>query len=172
MSWRVPFASSAMKRVALVQDPPPLLIGERVNAQGSRKMKQLLLAEDYAGIVQIARQQVENGAHVLDVCVAVTERGDEAAQMRILVKKLAQSIEAPLMFDSTDPKVFEAALKAYPGRALLNSINMENGLERIEAVCPIAEEHGAALVALTISKDDGGRAKTADVKVRVAEKLA
>jgi len=168
----LPHVSSAMKRVALLQEPPPTLIGERVNAQGSRKMKQLLLAEDYAGIVQIARQQVESGAHVLDVCVAVTERSDEAAQMRILVKKLAQSIEAPLMFDSTDPKVFEAALKVYPGRALLNSINMENGLERIEAVCPIAEEHGAALVALTISKDDGGMAKTADVKLRVAEKIA
>jgi 5-methyltetrahydrofolate--homocysteine methyltransferase len=172
MSAFIPYVSSAMKRVALRQDPPPTLIGERVNAQGSRKIKQLLLADDYAGIVQVARQQVENGAHLLDVCVAVTERSDEADQMRILVKKLAQSIEAPLMIDSTDPKVFEAALKVYPGRAVLNSINMENGLERIEAVCPIAEDHGAALIALTISKDDGGMAKTADLKFRIAEKMA
>jgi 5-methyltetrahydrofolate--homocysteine methyltransferase len=167
-----PYVSSAMKRVALLQNPAPTLIGERVNAQGSRKIKQLLLADDYAGIVQVARQQVESGAHLLDVCVAVTERSDEAEQMRILVKKLAQSIEAPLMIDSTDPKVFEAALKVYPGRALLNSINMENGLERIEAVCPIAEAHGCALIALTISKDDGGMAKTADLKFRIAEKMA
>jgi 5-methyltetrahydrofolate--homocysteine methyltransferase len=167
-----PYVSSAMKRVALLQNPAPTLIGERVNAQGSRKIKQLLLADDYAGIVQVARQQVESGAHLLDVCVAVTERSDEAEQMRILVKKLAQSIEAPLMIDSTDPKVFEAALKVYPGRALLNSINMENGLERIEAVCPIAEEHGCALIALTISKEDGGMAKTADLKFRIAEKMA
>ncbi len=166
-----PYVSSAMKRVALVQNPAPTIIGERVNAQGSRKIKQLLLADDYAGIVQVARQQVENGAHLLDVCVAVTERSDEAAQMRTLVKKLAQSIEAPLVIDATDPKVFEAALKVYPGRAVLNSINMENGLERIEAVCPIAEEHGTALVALTISKDDGGMAKTADLKFRIAEKM-
>ena len=156
MSSFTPYVSSAMKRVALLQDPAPTLIGERVNAQGSRKIKQLLLADDYAGIVQVARQQVESGAHLLDVCVAVTERSDEADQMRILVKKLAQSIEAPLVIDATDPKVFEAALKIYPGRAVLNSINMENGLERIEAVCPIAEEHGTALIALTISKEDGG----------------
>jgi len=161
-----------MKRVALLQNPAPTLIGERVNAQGSRKIKQLLLADDYAGIVQVARQQVESGAHLLDVCVAVTERSDEAEQMRILVKKLAQSIEAPLVIDSTDPKVFEAALKVYPGRAVLNSINMENGLERIETVCPIAEAHGCALIALTISKDDGGMAKTADLKFRIAEKMA
>ncbi len=161
-----------MKRMALAQDPPPTLIGERVNSQGSRRMKQLLLADDYAGIIQIARHQVESGAHLIDVCVAVTERGDEAEQMRILVKKLAQSIEAPLVIDATDAKVFEAALKVYPGRAVLNSINMENGLERIETVCPIAEEHGAALIALTISKEDGGMAKTADVKFRVAEKMA
>ena len=160
-----------MKRVALLQDPAPTLIGERVNAQGSRKIKQLLLADDYAGIVQVARQQVESGAHLLDVCVAVTERSDEAEQMRILVKKLAQSIEAPLVIDTTDPKVFEAALKVYPGRAVLNSINMENGLERIETVCPIAEEHGTAIIALTISKDDGGMAKTADLKFRIAEKI-
>jgi 5-methyltetrahydrofolate--homocysteine methyltransferase len=161
-----------MKRVALLQDPAPTLIGERVNAQGSRKIKQLLLADDYAGIVQVARQQVESGAHLLDVCVAVTERSDEAEQMRILVKKLAQSIEAPLVIDATDAKVFEAALKVYPGRAVLNSINMENGLERIETVCPIAEEHGTALIALTISKEDGGMAKTADLKFRIAEKMA
>ena len=172
MSSFIPYVSSAMKRVALLQDPAPTLIGERVNAQGSRKIKQLLLADDYAGIVQVARQQVESGAHLLDVCVAVTERSDEADQMRILGKKLAQSIEAPLVIDSTDPKVFEAALKVYPGRAVLNSINMENGLERIEAVCPIAEAHGTALIALTISKDDGGMAKTADMKFRIAEKMA
>ncbi len=172
MSSFTPYVSSAMKRVALLQDPAPTLIGERVNAQGSRKIKQLLLADDYAGIVQVARQQVESGAHLLDVCVAVTERSDEADQMRILVKKLAQSIEAPLVIDATDPKVFEAALKVYPGRAVLNSINMENGLERIEAVCPIAEEHGTALIALTISKEDGGMAKTAELKFRIAEKMA
>ena len=93
MSSFTPYVSSAMKRVALLQDPAPTLIGERVNAQGSRKIKQLLLADDYAGIVQVARQQVESGAHLLDVCVAVTERSDEADQMRILVKKLAQSID-------------------------------------------------------------------------------
>ncbi|MFZ2642185.1 MAG: dihydropteroate synthase [Verrucomicrobiia bacterium] len=168
----IPYVSSAMKRVALLQDPAPTLIGERVNAQGSRKIKQLLLANDYAGIVQVARQQVESGAHLLDVCVAVTERSDEADQMRILVKKLAQSIEAPLVIDTTDPKVFEAALKVYPGRAVLNSINMENGLDRIETVCPIAEEHGTAIIALTISKEDGGMAKTADLKFRIAEKMA
>jgi len=161
--------SSAMRAITLHQDPAPLLIGERVNAQGSRKVKRLLLAEDYEGILEVAREQVDGGAHVLDVCVAVTERGDEADQMEKVVRLLSQSVEAPLMIDSTEPDVIARALENVPGRALVNSINMENGRKRIEAVVPIAKRHGAALVALTI--DEQGMATTAARKLEVARKI-
>src|SRR5439155_14259300 len=88
---RVARASSAMRAIDFHQDPKPLLIGERVNSQGSRKVKRLLLADDYEGILEVARNQVESGAHVLDVCVALTERADEAAQMASVVKLLSRS---------------------------------------------------------------------------------
>ncbi|MEK7239379.1 MAG: methionine synthase [Gemmatimonadota bacterium] len=165
----VPRVSSAMRALTMHQDPAPLLVGERVNAQGSRKVKRLLLAEDYEGILEVAREQVEGGAHVLDVCVAVTERGDEADQMEKVVRLLSQSVEAPLMIDSTEPDVIARALANVPGRALVNSINMENGRARIEAVVPIAKRHGAALVALTI--DEAGMAKSAARKLEVARKI-
>src|SRR5206468_2150208 len=102
--------SSAMRATDLRQDPPPLLIGERVNSQGSRKVKRLLLSDDYEGIVDVAREQVESGAHVLDVCVALTERADEAEQMSKVVKLLSMSVETPIMVDSTEANVIEAAL--------------------------------------------------------------
>ncbi len=164
-----PQVSSAMRATALEQQPPPLLIGERVNAQGSRRVKQLLLAEDYEGIVQVARQQQEAGAHVLDVCVAVTERADEAEQMARLVKLLSMSVELPLMIDSTEPAVIEAALEHVPGRPIINSINLENGRQRIDAVLPMARRHGATLVALTI--DTQGMAKTGERKLEVARAI-
>ena len=147
-----------MRATTLRQDPPPLLVGERVNSQGSRKVKRLLLADDYEGILDVAKEQVESGAHVLDVCVALTERADEAEQMSRIVKLLSMSVEAPIMIDSTEASVIEAALEHIPGRAIINSINMENGRERIDKVVPLAKKHGAALVALTI--DEQGMAKT------------
>jgi 5-methyltetrahydrofolate--homocysteine methyltransferase len=164
-----PVASSGMRATALQQSPPPTLIGERLNSQGSRKIKRLLLAEDYDSILQVAQEQVDAGAHILDVCVALTERADEAEQMKKVVKKLAMGIEVPLMIDSTEPDVIEAALSLYPGRGLINSINLENGRERIDAVLPIAFKHGAAVVALTI--DERGMAKTAGRKVEVAQAI-
>ncbi|MEW6578889.1 MAG: methionine synthase [Chloroflexota bacterium] len=164
-----PAASSGMRAVALRQQPPPTLIGERVNSQGSRKIKRLLLEEDYDGIVQVARQQVESGAHILDVCVALTERPDEAAQMAEVVKRLSLAVDVPLMIDSTEPDVIEAALRLYPGRGLINSINLENGRARVDAVLPIAVKHGAAVVALTI--DEEGMAKTAARKVEIARRI-
>src|SRR5690242_18519523 len=161
--------SSAMRATDLHQDPPPLLIGERVNSQGSRKVKRLLLADDYEGIVDVAREQVDSGAHVLDVCVALTERADEAEQMSKVVKLLSMSVETPLMIDSTEANVIEAALEHVPGRAIINSINMENGRKRIDAVVPLAKKHGAALVALTI--DEIGMAKTRERKLDVARAI-
>ena len=139
-----------IKSVSLDQDPKPLIVGERVNAQGSRKIKQLLLADDYDGMVTVGRGQAEGGAHVLDVCVAVTERMDEKDQMMKVVKKLALGVDTPLMIDSTESEVIEAALKIYPGRALINSINLEGDGARVKRLCPLAKKYGAALVAMTI----------------------
>ena len=164
-----PSVSSAMRATTLRQEPPPLLIGERVNSQGSRKVKRLLLADDYEGVLDVAKEQVESGAHVLDVCVALTERADEAEQMSKVVKLLSMSVEAPIMIDSTEAGVIEAALEHVPGRAIINSINMENGRERIDRVVPLAKKHGAALVALTI--DEVGMAKTRERKLEVAKKI-
>jgi 5-methyltetrahydrofolate--homocysteine methyltransferase len=165
----IPRVSSAMRAITLHQDPPPLLIGERVNAQGSRKVKRLLLADDYEGIVQVAREQVDAGAHVLDVCVAVTERADEAAQMAAVVKLLSMSVESPIMIDSTELDVVKAALEHIPGRAIVNSINMENGRTRIDSVLPVVKANGAAVVALTI--DETGMAKTAARKLEIARRI-
>ena len=165
----VPRVSSAMRAITLHQDPPPLLVGERVNSQGSRKVKRLLLADDYEGILEVARDQVDSGAHVLDVCVALTERADEAEQMSKVVKLLSMSVETPLVIDSTEANVIEKALEHIPGRGIVNSINMENGRKRIDAVVPLVKKHGAAVIALTI--DEIGMAKTRERKLEVARKI-
>ena len=161
--------ASAITAVALEQQPRPLIVGERINAQGSRKIKRLLLEDRYDDIVLVAREQVAEGAHVLDVCCALTERPDEDEQMRQLVRRLAASIEAPLSIDSTEPKVLEVALANYAGRAIVNSVHLESGRAKIDAVLPLAREHGAAVVALTI--DESGMAKTAQRKEEVARRI-
>jgi 5-methyltetrahydrofolate--homocysteine methyltransferase len=164
-----PFVASGIRATAMQQDPAPLIVGERVNAQGSRKAKQALLADDYDTLLAIGRQQVEGGAHVLDVQVALTERTDEAEQMAALVKKLSMGIEAPLVIDTTEASVIKAALETYPGRAIINSINMETGRTRIDGVLPLALEHGSAVVALTI--DEIGMGKTTGRKVEIAHAI-
>jgi 5-methyltetrahydrofolate--homocysteine methyltransferase len=160
--------SSAMKAVPLAMEPRPLVVGERLNSQGSRKVKELLLADDYAGLVGIARGQVEAGAHVLDVCVALNERDDEAAQMRTLAKLLSQAVDAPLMIDSTEADVVEGALKVYPGRCIVNSVNLEKSGERVKKVLPLVRRYGAAVVAMTI--DEKGMAQTAERKAEIARR--
>src|SRR5947207_1259764 len=164
-----PLVSSMMTATPLVQEPRPTLVGERVNSQGSRKAKELLLADDYDGLVQVAEDQVEGGAHVLDVCVALTERQDEDEQMREVVKRVSLSQPAPIQVDSTEPDVIKTALEQIPGRAIVNSINLEAGRAKADVVVPIAKAHGAALIALTI--DEVGMAKTAERKVEIAKRL-
>jgi 5-methyltetrahydrofolate--homocysteine methyltransferase len=161
--------SSAMKAVPLAMEPRPLVVGERLNAQGSKKVKELLLQDDYPGLLQIARGQVEAGAHVLDVCVALNERDDEAAQMRTLAKLLAQAVDAPIMIDSTEADVVEGALKVYPGRCIVNSVNLEKSGERVKKVFPLVRRYGAAVVAMTI--DEKGMAQTADRKAEIARRM-
>src|SRR5207245_5444428 len=113
--------------------------------------------------------QVEGGAHVLDVCVALTERQDEAEQMRQVVKRISLSQPAPIQVDSTEPDVIKTALEQIPGRAIVNSINLEAGRDKLDTVVPIAKAHGAALIALTI--DEVGMAKTAARKVEIAQRI-
>ncbi len=164
-----PSLSSNMRAVPLAQNPGPTMIGERVNTQGSRKVKQLLLNDDYDSVIPIAVQQVESGAHMLDVQVALTERTDETDQMRTLVKKLSMAVESPLVIDVTDPHVAEAALAVYPGRGIINGNNLENGRERIDQVMPIARKHGAAVLSMTI--DEEGMAHTRAKKLAVARRI-
>ena len=162
-------ASSAMTATPMVQQPGPTMIGERVSSLGSRKVKQLLLADDYDGVVQIAVDQVERGAHMLDVCVALTERDDELEQMQQLVRKLALAVPAPLIIDTTEADVAAAALEQYPGRAIINGNNLENGRERIDQVLPVAQEHGAGVLSMTI--DEEGMAHGREHKLAVARRI-
>jgi 5-methyltetrahydrofolate--homocysteine methyltransferase len=164
-----PQVSSMMTSTPLVQEPRPTLVGERVNSQGSRKAKELLLTEDYDGLVQVAEDQVEGGAHVLDVCVALTERSDEDEQMQAVVERISLTQPAPIQVDSTEPEVIEAALEKIPGRAIVNSINLEAGRDKADLVVPLAKAHGAALIALTI--DEVGMAKTAERKLEIAKRI-
>src|SRR5947209_7661546 len=166
---RPPHLSSMIAAAPLVQDPRPTLVGERVNSQGSRKAKELLLADDYDGLVTVAEDQVNGGAHVLDVCVALTERQDEDEQMRQVVKRISLTQPAPIQVDSTEPEVIETALEQIPGRAIVNSINLEAGRDKLDRVVPLARAHGAALIALTI--DEVGMAKTAHRKVEIAQRI-
>src|SRR3989440_2681897 len=158
-----------MTATPLVQDPRPTLVGERVNSQGSRRAKELLLADDYDGLVTVAEDQVNGGAHVLDVCVALTERQDEGEQMRQVVKRISLTQPAPVQIDSTEPEVIDTALQQIPGRAIVNSVNLEAGRDKLDRVAPLAKAHGAALIALTI--DEQGMAKTAERKVEVAQRI-
>ena len=162
-------ASSGMTAARMIQNPGPTLIGERVNSQGSRIVKRLLLEDDYDSIVEIAVGQVNRGAHMLDVAVALTERDDEKEQMQQLVKKLSMAVEVPLIIDTTEADVAEAALALYPGRGIINGNNLENGRERIDQIMPIAVKHGAAVLSMTI--DEEGMAHSRDKKLAIARRI-
>ncbi len=164
-----PQASSGMTAGLMVQNPGPTLIGERVNSQGSRKVKRLLLEDDYDSLIQIAVGQVESGAHMLDVCVALTERDDELAQMERLVKRLSMSVEVPLILDTTEADVAEAALAIYPGKAIINGNNLENGRDRIDTILPLARRYGAGVLSMTIDED--GMAHTRHKKLEIAQRI-
>jgi 5-methyltetrahydrofolate--homocysteine methyltransferase len=163
----VPKISSALKAVDLRQDPRPMIIGERINTQGSRKAKELVLANNFDGLTDLARNQVEDGAHCLDVSVATTERSDEKEFMVKLVKRLSLEIEAPLVIDSTDPKVIEAAIRQIPGRPIINSINLEGSGDRFHQLAPLMVKYGVPAIALCIGPK--GMAKTPQEKLEVAE---
>ncbi|BDY13763.1 5-methyltetrahydrofolate--homocysteine methyltransferase [Hydrogenimonas cancrithermarum] len=160
--------ASLFNSVPLMQDPPPLLIGERSNATGSKAFRELLLAEDYEGTLTVGQQQVRAGAHVLDVSVGFAGR-DETKDMHEVISLYAQKIPLPLMPDSTQVKGLETALKCIGGKPILNSVNLEDGIEKFDAVCRLAKRYGASLVCLTI--DETGMAKTVERKLEVAERI-
>jgi 5-methyltetrahydrofolate--homocysteine methyltransferase len=160
--------SSLYSAVELRQESSVLMIGERTNANGSARFKQLLADEDWDGLVSVAREEVRGGAHVLDVCVDYVGR-DGARDMHDVVKRYVQQVSAPLVLDSTQADVLEAGLKLIGGKAIINSINFEDGERRLESVCPMVRRYGSAVIALTI--DEEGMAKTADRKLAIAERL-
>jgi 5-methyltetrahydrofolate--homocysteine methyltransferase len=161
-----PKISSALKAVDLKQQPPPLIIGERLNTQGSKKAKEMVLSNDFDGLLNIARRQVEDGAHCLDVCVATTERSDELEFMTTLVKRLSLEIDVPLAIDSTDPKVIEAAIRQIPGKPIINSINLEGDGTRFHLLAPLMVKYGVPAIAMCIGPR--GMAKTSQEKLDTA----
>jgi 5-methyltetrahydrofolate--homocysteine methyltransferase len=161
--------ASSIQSQAMQQEPRPFLIGERLNTQGSAKFKQIILDQNFDAILSIARQQVNTGAHGLDLCVALTERSDEAESIRKAIKILAPVMRIPLVIDSTEPDVMETALKNYPGRCLLNSVHLEGGEAKAGRILSLARQYNAAVIALTI--DENGMAKTAERKLEVAQRI-
>jgi len=164
-------ASSLYQAVPFRQDTSYLAIGERTNANGSKKFREAMLAADWQGCVEIAREQIREGAHLLDLCVDYVGR-DGVQDMKKLAGLLATASTLPIVLDSTEPPVLEAGLQMLGGRAVLNSVNFEDGDgddSRYGRIAALAQEYGAALIALTI--DEQGQARTAETKVAIAERL-
>ncbi|MBI5948504.1 MAG: methionine synthase [Chloroflexi bacterium] len=163
-----PGCSSIYTAVPFRQETSFLVVGERTNATGSRAFRDLLLAGDLDGMVGLAREQAAEGAHVLDVMVDYVGR-DGVADMEKVAGAFRTQTTLPLMFDSTEPPVIETALKLYGGKAIVNSINLEDGERKITRVLPLLKRYGAAAVALTI--DEEGQARTTEWKLRVAHRI-
>ena len=160
--------ASLFNTTLLVQDPAPLLIGERSNATGSKAFRELLLAEDYEGTLSVAQQQVRAGAHAIDLSVGFAGR-DETKDMNAVAALYAQKIPLPLMVDSTQVTGIETALKLIGGKPIINSVNLEDGIEKFDTICQLAKKYGASLVCLTI--DEIGMAKTSQRKIEIAERI-
>jgi 5-methyltetrahydrofolate--homocysteine methyltransferase len=166
-----PGVASLYSHVPFRQDTAFLAIGERTNANGSKAFREAMIADKYEDCVAIARGQTRDGAHLLDVCVDYVGR-DGVRDMREIAGRLATAATLPLVLDSTEPAVIEAGLELLGGRAVVNSVNYEDGDgpdSRIARLMPVIREHGAAVVALTI--DERGQARTAPWKIQVAERL-
>ncbi|HMQ04279.1 MAG TPA: homocysteine S-methyltransferase family protein [Pyrinomonadaceae bacterium] len=163
----VPSASSIYFQQPYTQDASFLIVGERVNASGSKKMRDLLDAEDWDGLVNLAKSQEKEGAHILDVNVDFVGR-DGVADMHELASRLATNVKIPMMFDSTEWEKMEAGLEHAGGKSILNSTNYEDGEERFLKVLDLAKEHGAAVVIGLI--DEEGMARTAEKKVAIARR--
>ena len=164
----LPAVASLQSAQDLIVDQRPLLVGERTNTNGSRKFKQLLEKDDWHGLVEMAREQEREGVHVLDVCVDYVGR-DGVRDMVEVIKRYNAVLTKPLMLDSTEVPVIEAALKLSSGKTIINSINLEDGRKTLDPKTKLAKKYGAALVALTI--DEQGQADTAEWKFQVAKRI-
>ncbi len=160
--------SSLYQAVDIQQQPRPLIIGERSNPTGSKKFRELLIADDYEGCLQIGIDQERLGAHVVDLSAAWAGR-DEEKDLVTLVQMYGKTLKAPLMIDSTSPAVIEKGLAAYPGRAIVNSINLEDGGKNLDTVCTSVKKYGACVTALTIDED--GMAMDCEAKFKIAERI-
>jgi len=152
------------------QDNRPLIVGERTNVIGSRLFKNLIAEERWEEAVEIARRQVKNGAHIIDVCLQSTDR-DEMEDIPPFYEKLIRLVKAPIMIDTTDPRAIELALTYCQGKSIINSVNLEDGEEKFEKVCPLANTYGAALIVGTIDEDKlQAQAFTRERKLEVAKR--
>jgi len=165
---REPGCASLFSAVTYEQKPAPLLVGERTNANGSKKFKELLQRNDFDTMISMGREAVKEGAHVIDVSVAFVGR-DEKKDMAEVLSRFNQQVPLPVMIDSTEWQVTEEALKHLGGKPIINSVNLEDGGSRMRKICALAKKYGAALIALTI--DEKGMAKTADEKIRIAKRI-
>ncbi|MFO0972304.1 MAG: homocysteine S-methyltransferase family protein [Phycisphaerae bacterium] len=167
----VPMVSSVYQAAELRQDNSFLIVGERCNTNGSRKFKRLLLEQNLDEIVHTALEQQQEGSHVLDVCVDYVGR-DGVPDMQAVVRRLATEVKLPLMIDSTQLDVLEAALQLAGGKSIINSMNLEDGPEKLARVCALARTYGAAAVALTIDEDPvEAMGKTAERKLAIARRI-
>ena len=161
---------SGIELVEAMNDNRPLLVGERTNVIGSRLFKNLVNVEKWDEATDIARRQVKNGAHVIDVCLQSTDR-DELPDIDPFYGQLIKKIKAPLMIDTTDPKAVEKSLTYSQGKSIINSINLEDGEEKFEKICPFIRKYGAAVVVGTIDEDPvQAQAFTRERKVEIAQR--
>ena len=166
-----PQVSSLYNSLDLRQETSYLVVAERTNTNGSRQFKRLLQEDNWDGLVSMARDEMRDGSHMLDVCVDFVGR-DGVRDMHEVVKRYVTQINAPLMLDSTNPAVMEAGLKLAGGRCVLNSMNLEDGEERVAHICGLAKKYGAAVVAGTIDEDkQNAMARTAERKLSIAKRI-
>ena len=161
---------SGIEVIEAEESTRPLIVGERTNVIGSRQFKNLVAAELWEEATEIARRQVKSGAHIVDVCLQSTDR-DEMADIPPFYDQLIRKIKAPIMIDTTDPRAVELALTYCQGQSIINSINLEDGEEKFERICPLARSYGAAVIVGCIDEDPvQAQAFTRERKLEIAER--
>lgn len=163
-----PYIASLFNIVSIKQNPAPLMIGERSNATGSKIFRELMIAGDMDGMLDIGKKQVKAGSHAIDVNAAWAGR-DETDDIKKIISAYVKQISLPLVIDAIKPNVIEAALKVYGGKPIINSANMEQGEEKFDAICSMAKRYGASIMLLTI--DEKSMALTCEDKLRMAERM-
>ncbi|EKV56324.1 5-methyltetrahydrofolate--homocysteine methyltransferase [Brachyspira hampsonii 30446] len=164
----IPYIASLFNTVSIKQNPAPLMIGERSNATGSKIFRELMIAGDMDGMLDVGIKQVKAGSHAIDVNAAWAGR-DEVEDITKIISSYVKQISLPLVIDAIKPNVIEAALKVYGGKPIINSANMEQGEEKFDAICSLAKKYGASIMLLTI--DEKSMAFTCEDKLKMAERM-